>query len=248
MADTIRDFIGRCVGHKGMRFIPMLGEFELGTRSILFEDYRHPMKQPNSFSQEPDLEDWLSWWEKARIVHMFGVHPPVSCDLTRPLDFLLGAIPESNQTLDNVHPVLLTSISEAVGFGLRFTRHEARESAARIAENLFDLLLARPFELGVFSDYFVRLWDSSEANAPSSHEVALYRIACDGTDLQSKFMGYLRPENVDDDEIDEMNEATAENCDMLWIRDVPVWSFALPRRRRNNGMHTKHSISRSHLR
>jgi hypothetical protein len=247
MADSIRDFIGRSASHKGMRFIPMLGEFEFGARSMLLEDDRRRVQHPNAFSQEPDLEDWLSWWAKARIVHIFGIHPPVSCDLTKPLEFLLGAVPESNLTLDSVRPVLLASIPESAGFGLRFTRQEARESALRIAGSLFDLLLSDPFGLGVFSDYFVRLWDSTEVNAPSSREVALYRIACDGIDLQSKFIGYLRPENVDDDEIDEMNEAIAENCDMLWIRDVPVWPFELPRRR-NKGLQTKPSISRFDLR
>lgn len=247
MAGSISDLIGRSVIHKGMRFIPMPGVFAFGQKTIFFEDYPNQIQQPKCFDQEPDLEDWLSWWTKARIVHLFGIHPPVSCDLTRPLDFLLGVVPDTAQTLNDVKPVLVTNVSETTSFGLRFAKREAIESVTRIAENLFDLLLSDPFGLGVFSDYFVRLWDPDEANAPSSHEVALYRISCDGNDFTTKFIGYLRPEKVSDEEIDEMNDASREDCDIMWLRDVPVWPFALPRKRRNNGMHTKHSIGRLDL-
>lgn len=244
MAGTIKDFIGRSVTHSGMRFIPMLGVFAFGHREILFEDDSSHLQLPKCFDQEPDLEDWLSWWAKARMVHLFGIHPPVSCCLTRPLEFLLGVIPSSDHSLDAVKPMLITSIPDSLSFGLRFEHRETKESATRIADIFFDLMLANPYEIGVFSDYFVRLWDPGEANAPSSHEVALYRISCDGTDFTTKFIGYLRPEKVSDDEIDEMNDASREDSNIMWIRDVPVWPFTLPTKRRNNGMHTKHSVVR----
>ena len=233
MAGSIIDFIGRSVTHNGVRFIPMLGVFAFGYREILFEDNTGQLQLPKCFDQEPDLEDWLSWWAKARILHLFGIQPPVSCCLTRPLDFLLGAIPVSAQSLDAVRPILISSLPDGCSFGLRFEHSETRESATRMAEIFFDLLLSKPAAIGVFSDYFVRLWDPGEANAPSSHEVALYRISCDGIDFAAKFIGYLRPQKVSDEEIDEMNEASREDCDMMWIRDVPVWPFALPRRRRS---------------
>ncbi len=134
-----------------------------------------------------------------------------------------------------VSPVLITSIPESATFALRFAPRETKESATQIAKTLFDLLLSKPNDLGVFSEYFVRLWDPSEVNVPSSYEVALYNISCNGQDFAKKFVGYLRPEQESDDEIDQINAETAESCDMLWIRDVPVWPFALPTRRAKHG-------------
>lgn len=231
MRDKILNFLGRSVIHNDWRFVPILGTFDFNSRELCFHDHAHALTQPECFEEQLDFEDWHSWWAKARLLKLFAIQPPVSCCLTHPLNFLLAAMPKDASHVDSIKPLLVTSWPQYASFGLRFLRHESQQSMQHLADAFFKLMLAEPHGLGVFSEYYVRLWDDSQINAPSTHEVALHRVSCDGAEFHLDFLGYLRPQDTTDDEIEEINAAALENCDMEWVRDIPVWPFEMPRKR-----------------
>lgn len=237
MARCNKTFIGRSVTWEGIRFIAVLGEFAYGSREYYFVDNASTIQQPECFKQEIDFEDWRSWWAKARMLALFGIHAPTSPCMTLPLEFQLGVLPESATAVEMVRPLLVQSSPECATFFVRCGHRETEAGARRIVNAFFGLLVTEPSHLGIFSDYYVRLWDSAEINAPSSHDVALHRVSCDGIDFILNFIGYLRPQDVSDDEIDQINLDTQESSDMVWVREVPIWPFKMPimnQRKRQN--------------